>query len=72
MILLTQFNGDEVYVNPNLIETVESKPDTVIRLANGRKIIVRESREDVVRKFTEFAAKVSGSIIQDSEELQWT
>lgn len=72
MILLTQLNGDEVYVNPNLIETVESKPDTVLGLTTGKKIMVRESREDVVRKFTEFAVKVSGAPARDREEVPWT
>jgi flagellar protein FlbD len=72
LILLTQLNGDEIYINPNLIETVESKPDTVIGLTTGKKIMVRESREEVVRKFVEFAAKVSSSGARDSKELQWT
>lgn len=70
--MLTQLNGDQVYVNPSLIETVESRPDTVISLANGKKLMVRESSEEVVAKFTEFAAKVSGSFAERREELQWT
>jgi flagellar protein FlbD len=70
--LLTQLNGDQVYVNPNLIETVESKPDTVISLSNGKKLMVRESSEEVVAKFSEFAAKVSGYLAEHREELQWT
>ena len=72
MILLTQLNGDEVYVNPNLIETVESKPDTVLSLTTGKKIMVRESREEVVRKFTELAVSVSRAIAPAREELPWT
>ena len=72
MILLTQLNGEEVYVNANLIETVEGRPDTVITLTNGKKLMVRESPEDVVSKFTDFATKVSLSRAANSEELQWT
>ena len=72
MILLTQFNGDQVYVNANLIETVEGKPDTVISLTNGKKLMVRESPEEVIAKFTEFASKVSVRSIEHSEEPQWT
>jgi len=72
VILLTQLNGEEVYVNPNLIETVESKPDTVLSLTTGKKIMVRESRGEVVRRFTEFAVKVSGAAAPAREELPWT
>ena len=72
MILLTQLNGDEVYVNPNLIETVESKPDTVLSLTTGKKIMVRESREEVVLRFTEFAVRVSGAVALRREEIPWT
>ena len=70
--MLTQFNGDEVYVNANLIETVEGRPDTVISLTNGKKIMVRESPEEVVGRFTEFAAKISVSRAENCEDLQWT
>ena len=72
MILLTQLNGDQVYVNPNLIEIVESKPDTVISLTNGKKLIVRESPSDIVRLFTEYAARVAGFMAQNREEVPWT
>jgi flagellar protein FlbD len=71
LILLTQLNGEQIYVNPNLIEIVESKPDTMIGLTNGKKLMVRESPEDVVRRFTEFAARVSGSFAKDREEAPW-
>ena len=59
MIELTQLNGACVYVNSDLIETFESTPDTVISLTTGRKLIVRETPEEVVKLVMEFAAKVS-------------
>jgi flagellar protein FlbD len=71
VILLTQLNGDKVYVNANLIETVEGKPDTVISLTNGKKLIVRESPDDVVKRFTEFARSISGSPLVAREEVSW-
>jgi flagellar protein FlbD len=37
-----------VYVNPDLIQAVESTPDTVIALTNGSKLIVSESAEAVI------------------------
>lgn len=47
MIELTKLNGTKILVNHQLIEVVEETPDTVISLVTGKKIIVKESRQDV-------------------------
>ena len=47
MIEITKMNGQKVLVNPDLIEIVEETPDTVVTLTTGRKIIIKESRQDV-------------------------
>ena len=47
MIEVTKLNGLKTLVNPDLIETVESNPDTTISFTTGRKIIVKESRQEV-------------------------
>ena len=47
MIEITKMNGQKVLVNPDLIELVEETPDTVMTLTTGRKIIIKESRQDV-------------------------
>ena len=47
MVEVTKINGTKVLVNPDLIELVEETPDTVIAFTTGRKLIVKESRQDV-------------------------
>ena len=47
MIEITKLNGQKVLINPDLIEFVEETPDTVISFTTGRKIIVKESRQEV-------------------------
>ena len=47
MIEITKMNGQKVLINPDLIELVEETPDTVMTLTTGRKIIVKESRQEV-------------------------
>lgn len=47
MIELTKMSGRKVLVNPDLIELVEETPDTVVLFTTGRKIIVKESRQEV-------------------------
>jgi flagellar protein FlbD len=59
LIALTQLNGACVYVNSSLIETFERTPDTVITLTTGKKLIVKESPDEVIEKVMEFAAKAS-------------
>ncbi len=47
MIEVTKINGQKVLINPTLIEVVEETPDTVISFSTGRKIIVKESRQEL-------------------------
>ncbi len=47
MIELTKMSGRKILVNPELIELVEETPDTVVLFTTGRKIIVKESRQEI-------------------------
>ena len=47
MIEVTKMNGRKVLVNPDLIELVEETPDTDVLFTTGRKIIIKESRQEV-------------------------
>ena len=47
MIEVTRMDGKKILLNPNLMETVEETPDTVITLTTGRKLIVKESRQNI-------------------------
>ena len=47
MIEVTKINGVKILVNPHLLEVVEETPDTVMTLTTGRKIIVKESRQEI-------------------------
>lgn len=58
MIMLTRLNRQVFYLNPDLIETVEETPDTVITLVNGRKYISLESAADIVDEVTRFRGKI--------------
>lgn len=59
MIKVTRLNGKEVYVNPDLIETLESTPDTVITLTTGHKIIAVESIDDLIDRIVQYRHKAS-------------
>jgi len=48
MINVTKLNNIEVTINDDLIETMEETPDTVITLTTGKKILVKENRQEIV------------------------
>lgn len=47
MIEVTKINGAKMLVNTSLIESVEETPDTMITLTSGKKLIIKESRQEV-------------------------
>jgi len=54
MVTVRRFNDSEVVINADLIEFVEATPDTVITMTTGKKIMVRDSVEEVVKKVVEY------------------
>ncbi|OGR89901.1 MAG: hypothetical protein A2V88_12835 [Elusimicrobia bacterium RBG_16_66_12] len=61
MISLHKLNGMEVVVNAELIETLEPGPQTVVHLATGNKVVVREKADEVVSKVMEYRKSVNSS-----------
>lgn len=54
MIPLTRPDGSTLLVNPDRIETVEETPDTVVTLADGKKLLVREAALVVATRFRSY------------------
>jgi len=48
MIKLRRLNGQEFILNADLIESLEATPDTLIVLSNGKKIIVKNTLDEIV------------------------
>ena len=61
MIEITKLNGTRILINPDLIEIIESTPDTVISLTTGRKIIVKESRQEISNLVKSYRKEISAS-----------
>ena len=62
MITLNRLgHSDEPFqLNPDMIVTVESTPDTVITLATGAKIVVAETPDEVATAVHAYRADVLG------------
>jgi len=49
-------------VNADLIESVETTPDTVVTLTSGNKLVVRDSIEMLQQKIIDFKRKIYGPL----------
>jgi flagellar protein FlbD len=58
MIKLTRFNGNIFVLNDELIEIMEETPDTVIKLSNNKKIVVKEGVDEVIEKIIKYRRKI--------------
>ncbi len=54
MIRLTRLNGAPLYLNSDLLEHIDSTPDTVLTLTSGAKFLVMECPDEVCEKVVAF------------------
>lgn len=64
MIEVTRLNGEKFMLNPHQIEFIERTPDTIISLASGRKVIVRDPAESLIERIVQYRRNL-GSFNQD-------
>ena len=50
MIRVTRINHTPLLLNSDLIEHVETTPDTVISLTSGQKYVVTETPEELIQR----------------------
>jgi len=60
MIRLTRLNYEPFYLNPDLIQEMETTPDTVLTLSSGARILVQEVPEKVIDEVVAFKKRVFG------------
>ena len=61
MINITKLNDVVITINPDYIEVIEETPDTVITLSTGRKLIVKESRQEVINLVKSYRKEISAN-----------
>jgi len=61
VIKVTRLKSQEEFIlNAELIETIEETPDTVITLTSGRKLIVEDPMDQIVRKIMDYRRAIIG------------
>ncbi len=58
MIRLHRIRGEEMFLNADLIESMEVTPDTVLTLIDGRKMVVSDPPDVVIDEIARFRARV--------------
>jgi flagellar protein FlbD len=58
LIKVTRLNGVEYWLNPHVIEMMEAKPDTTLTLGSGKKLVVKESPEEISDEIVEYRQKL--------------
>jgi flagellar protein FlbD len=61
MIAVTRLDGAGIFVNVDLIESVEPTPDTLICLVNGTKLFVLETPAEVVDRAIAYKRAVNAA-----------
>ncbi len=65
MIRVTRLDGTRVLVNIDQITWIEFNPDTVISLANGEKLLVRDTPDDIVHRVREYKRSLLAPPVRD-------
>lgn len=58
MILVHRLKGDRMFLNADLVESIEETPDTVVTLVDGRRIVVADSADDIAGRIVQFRASI--------------
>jgi flagellar protein FlbD len=54
VIEVTAFDGRKIMLNAELIETIESVPETLISLTTGKRLLVKEPLSEVTEMILEY------------------
>jgi flagellar protein FlbD len=57
-----RYNDTELVVNADLIELIEATPDTIITMTTGKKIMTRNSVDDIIEKIIQYRRQCLGVV----------
>lgn len=70
MIRVTTLSSEIIYINPDLIEKITQRPNTVLVMTTNKNIVVRETAEEVYQKILKYRQeimKILTEVIIDEE-----
>lgn len=64
MIAITDLHGKVVFINAELIESIESNPDTQVVLTNGHRYYAQEGPEEIAARVLEYKRSCTSNELQ--------
>jgi len=58
MIVVHRLKGERMFLNADLVESVEETPDTILTLVDGRRIVVSDRADEIAARILEFRASI--------------
>ncbi|MDA0745094.1 MAG: flagellar FlbD family protein [bacterium] len=58
MIKITRLNNTVLTINADMIEFLETTPDTIITLTDGRKVVAKESVDELIERVVEYKRRL--------------
>ncbi len=58
MIEVMRLDGKVYWVNPHMIESMETNPDLTLTMLSGKKIIVKNSPSEIIKKIIDYRKKI--------------
>lgn len=58
MIEVERLNGTKYFINPHMIESMESLPDLTITMLSGKKVIVKNSPEEIIERIVNYRKRI--------------
>jgi flagellar protein FlbD len=62
MIRVTRINNHSILLNSDLIEQIETVPDTTIALTTGQRLFVRETADEILSRIVDFRRRISSGM----------
>ncbi len=58
MISVTRLDGKTYWINPHMIESMEKTPDLTITFLSGKKVVVKDSPEELIGRIVDYRRKL--------------
>lgn len=58
MISVTRLDGSKYWINPHMIESMEQNPDLTITFFSGKKIVIKDKPDDVIKSIISYRKQI--------------
>ena len=58
MVLVHRLKGEAIFLNADMIESIEACPDTLVTLVDGRSFVLSDAPDEIVERIRRFRASV--------------